>query len=434
MPLRHRGRTVLAAAACVAALAGAPSARSTEVAGIRGRSSANPSLAAVDRLVVLAWGATTPEGSADVYVATSRDAGSTFGNPTRVDDGTGQANVSGEQPPRVTLVPRPGADPSIIVVWAARSAAGARLLSAQSNDGGTSFTQPKALPGSEAPGNRGWQAIATARDGHVVAIWLDHRELNKGAAGAASGHSGHQHGARPAQQADAVARAQLSKLLFASVDDASSAQALTGGVCYCCKTAIATGADGSVYAAWRHVYPGNVRDIAFTASRDGGRTFAPPQRVSEDHWVLDGCPENGPALAVDDRNRVHVVWPTLVGGATSQSEPTLALFYASSRDGRQFTPRQRVPTEGFPRHPGITISPRGLVVVTWDEQEPGTRRIALGRGTPDDRGGVRFTRQVIEDAAGATYPVLATTERGVLVAWTSGPASGTRVRSQRVPD
>jgi len=27
------------------------------------------------------------------------------------------------------------------------------------------------------------------------------------------------------------------------------------------------------FAAWRHVYPGNIRDIAFTVSRDGGRTL-----------------------------------------------------------------------------------------------------------------------------------------------------------------
>src|ERR1700710_3157521 len=94
------------------------------------------------------------------------------------------------------------------------------------------------------------------------------------------------------------------------------------GVCYCCKTSLVTGDDGSLYAAWRHVYPGNIRDIAFTVSRDSGRTFADPVRVSDDRWVLDGCPENGPAMAIDGRNRVHIVWPTLVSGSTAGGEPT----------------------------------------------------------------------------------------------------------------
>jgi hypothetical protein len=94
--------------------------------------------------------------------------------------------------------------------------------------------------------------------------------------------------------------------------EADSSHALAGGVCYCCKTAIASDAAGGVYAAWRHVYDGNVRDIPFIKSADGGRTFGAPVRVSDDNWVLDGCPENGPSLTVDEKGRIHVVWPTLV--------------------------------------------------------------------------------------------------------------------------
>jgi hypothetical protein len=164
-------------------------------------------------------------------------------------------------------------------------------------------------------------------------------------------HEGQEHTGHAGPAADGSARAQLSKLYFGRLDGSVAPRALTGGVCYCGKTAVAAGSDGSLFAAWRHVYPGNVRDIAFTASRDGGRTFAAPVRVSDDQWVLDGCPENGPAMAVDGLNRVHMVWPTLVSGSTAGSEPTLALFYAVSTDGRQFTPRERIPTEGLPRHP-----------------------------------------------------------------------------------
>ena len=150
---------------------------------------------------------------------------------------------------------------------------------------------------------------------------------------------------RRPHRTDGVARAQLSKLFFGRLSSPGSARALTGGVCYCCKTAIATGSDGSIHAAWRHVYPGNIRDIAFTMSADGGRSFTPPVRVSEDRWVLDGCPENGPAIAVDASRRIHVVWPTLIPGRTPTSEPTLGLFYArhgtgvSSRPVSAFQPK-----------------------------------------------------------------------------------------------
>jgi ribosomal 50S subunit-recycling heat shock protein len=196
---------------------------------------------------------------------------------------------------------------------------------------------------------------------------------------AENGRHDQQHTGHAEPSADGSARAQLSKLYFGRLDGSDTPRALTGGVCYCCKTAVAAGPDGSLFAAWRHVYPGNVRDIAFTVSRDGGRTFAAPLRVSDDRWVLDGCPENGPAMAVDGRNRVHMVWPTLVSGSTPGSEPTLALFYAASSDGRQFTARERITTEGLPRHPQIAIDSRGSVVAAWDEQVKGTRRVVVGR-------------------------------------------------------
>ena len=114
---------------------------------------------------------------------------------------------------------------------------------------------------------------------------------------------------------------------------------LTMGVCYCCKTSIAAGPGGHIVAAWRHVYDGNVRDIAVTTSTDGGRTFSPPARVSEDGWSINGCPENGPSVVVDDAGATHVAWPTVIGGA----EPTGALFYAIGRRAT-FSPRLRIPT------------------------------------------------------------------------------------------
>lgn len=428
MELLKVSKTVVIAAALVAAAVGAPSGRSTALA-VPGRSNANPSIAANGRFVVITWGAATNEGPTDIYAAASRDGGRTFSSPTRVNDVTSQASLSGEQPPRVTLVPRARQDPSMVVVWTAKATSGTRLLSARSDNGGKSFARALALPGSDGPGNRGWEATATDRDGRVVAMWLDHGELAEGGAVAMS-HSEHQHAAVGAHQADGVARAQLSKLFFARLDSADSARAVTGGVCYCCKTAIATGADGSVYAAWRHVYPGNIRDIAFTVSRDGGRTFAPPTRVSDDRWALDGCPENGPAMAVDRSGRIHIVWPTLVAGSTSASEPTLALFYAMSRDGLHFTPRQRIPTEGFPRHAQVALGSRGEVVVTWDEQADGSRRVALGRGTADDKGTVRFARQVVSNEEPASYPVVASTDEGIVVAWTSGSAGQTVLQTE----
>jgi len=254
-------------------------------------------------------------------------------------------------------------------------------------------------------------------------VWLDHRGM--AAPATASAHAGHD--ASTAAKKDGVAMAQLSKLYTAVLDDTSSVEAITGGVCYCCKTAVATGPDGATYAAWRHVYAGNLRDIAFTLSRDGGRTFAPPQRVSEDRWQLDGCPDDGPAMGIDSRERVHVVWPTIVTGESGMPSGP-AIFYAASSRGGPFGARQRVPTEGVPHHPQLAVAPSGAFVVAWDELQDGRRRVVVASGEGSVDGAVRFRREVLTEELPGTFPVVQYAPAGPLVAWTSGPADTSVIR------
>jgi len=392
---------------------------------IHGHANATPSVAAANQFVVVAWGATeeTEAGTTDVYLAISRDGGRTFGGAVRVSDER-HASLGAEQPPRIALVPRAGRDPEVVVVWTAKSKDGSRLLISRSQNGGASFTRAAPIPGSEATGNRGWESIAVDRDGHVMAVWLDHREIMSPPGSSAMHHDGHDHGSAGAPKADGADRAQSSKLYFATLDGEASSRAVTGGVCYCCKTAVATGPDGAVYAAWRHVFPGNLRDIAFTMSRDGGRTFATPVRVSRDGWILDGCPENGPALAVGPDNVVHALWPTLVAANTPEAEPTLALFHASVRDGGRFSPRERIATEGTPRHPQLTATPAGLVAA-WDEQEGGSRRVVLARLASRSSAPTHVSREIVSGNVRAQTPAIAATPDAVVIAWSEGTERST---------
>ncbi len=399
---------------------------------VKGRASANVSMAASGRFVAVVWAASTEAGVTDIYAAASRDAGETFSTPVRVNSTAGAARVNGEQPPHVSLVPRtnagPDVVPDIVTVWTASGPAGTVLLTARSFDGAKTFSPSAIVAGTDAAGNRGWEAIATDKSGRVDAIWLDHRETAQ-----AMDMSHHMdHATSPSMQTDSVAKAQLSKLYFGVVGAASAKPplVLTGGVCYCCKTALAVGADGAVYAAWRHVYPGNMRDIAFTMSRDDGRTFTAPVRASEDKWALDGCPENGPAIAVDARNTVLLAWPTLISG--SNPAGALGLFYATSRDGRQFSARQTVPTTGTPRHVQIAATRDGSPVLVWDESGTTRRSIVLARGTTDRNGRVVFVRHPLTMLGDASYPALALTTDGALVAATAGGVGDSAIRFTQV--
>ncbi|HUO15122.1 MAG TPA: sialidase family protein [Verrucomicrobiae bacterium] len=432
--------TVSAMVLCVAMFGGQSLQTHASVEGQRtvlavpGRQNATASIAASGAFVVVTWGTSTAAGVTDVFAAVSRDAGRTFTPPVRVSSGALDVRLSGEQPPRVVLVAHVGArrDPSIVVVWTAKASAGTRLLAARSDNGGRSFGRPTVVPGSDGPGNRGWESAAADPAGHVIVAWLDHRELVQSRSGTRPlSHAASHETPTPAMSTDGTAVAQLSQLYVAGLDGTIRPLAVTGGVCYCCKTALAIGTDGAIYVAWRHVYAGDNRDIAFTLSRDGGRTFTPPQRVSEDHWVLNGCPENGPALAINSNHVVHVVWPTVVQSSTSAGEPTLALFHATTRDGRYFSPRQRIPTEGMPSHPWIVRGVGGALLVAWDEEVHGTRRVAMAQAVPDGQGTLRFTRLIMIGSALGEYPVVAETNGGYVMAWTAGLATQSVIDVER---
>jgi hypothetical protein len=354
-----------------------------------------------------------------VFLAVSRDGGRTFAAPVRVNANAGEGRLGGELPPRVALRrATPGADPEIAVLWTSRSELSAVKIS-RSRDGGQSFDPPAMLQAADAPGNRGWTALALDAGGAAHAIWLDHRLM---APPPGTPRTPHVHGAKPAANHDPVAMSLKSGLYYASLRDGAPVEReITKGVCYCCKTALTVAPDGAIYAAWRQVYPGSFRDIAFTVSRDGGKTFSAPRPISEDKWAINGCPDDGPSLAADKAGTVHAAWPTVIDG----TEPEGAIFYASLRSGEPgFSPRTRIPTLGSPKplHPQIVVEASGRTFVAWDEFVE-ERRVAAFREVRTVGRTVNFGPIVTLAEEAASYPVLAATPTGLVAAWTSGAPS-----------
>ncbi len=393
----------------VALLACAPSAEANELTfAIPGRVNSTPWVASAGDVVAVAWAAVA-NGRGDIMIAVSRDGGQTFRSPVRVNSSSGDARVSGEIAPRVALFPRRSGDPVITVTWNAKDAR-THIKTARSTDGGRTFSDATSLQ-SEAPGDRGWQAAAIDQRGALHTIWLDHRGMAAGA-----GHEGHK------GEHDGVAMAQRSALYYAPAGGIE--RELFRGVCYCCKTMLAVGPRGQIYAAWRHVFAGNMRDIAFTASRDGGATFAPLLRVHEDQWSINGCPDDGPAVAVDRAGTVHLVWPTVLNGEEG------ALLYATSKDGQRFSAPVRVPTRGAPKpsHPQIAVNAGGAVMIAWDEVIGGVRT-AAARTVAMRNAGPEFGPIVAFADDASTYPALTATPHGWFAAWsTGGPSSVVRAR------
>ena len=377
------------------------------VLAVSGATNATPSLAVGAGLLAVVWTA-QKSGVVDVYAAVSRDGGATFSVPSRVNDQPGDASANAEQPPRIVIAGSPDAR-TLTVLWSKRggvSQASRRdvVRFARSRDDGRTFSPARSIPGASVAGARGWQSATAAADGAVHVVWLDGREAEKKIADMA--HAGIPHKAQPPQD---IYHARLA-------GDAVAETRIASDVCFCCKTALAVDARGGVYAAWRHIFPGSMRDIAFAKSSDTGRRFGPVVRVSEDNWQLNGCPEDGPSMAVADNGTIHLAWATLVG----DEEPHKALFYSTSHDGATFTPRAPIPATGTnPGRPQLVVNQAGGVVVVWEDVVGGTPRV-FATTMPAAKA---VAVEMLSGHEAASRPVISrTSSTEVVVAWTSRPA------------
>jgi hypothetical protein len=413
--------TVLAAVSC-----GSRTARAPLQMGVSDRANEHVSLSAAGSTVVALWAATDAADNTDIYAAVSTDAAATFLAPVRVNALEGDARVNGEAPPQAALVTRADGGVDVVAVWTARRDGQNVLLTARSTDGGRSFGDTTIVPDTTAPGHRGWHTVGVSPSGAIDALWLDHR---RAVTPAATEHRHQTESTRPARAAttyDSVAEAQKSDLYFARLGEGAP-RALTPSVCFCCKTALAHAPAGIVYAAWRHVYAGDMRDIAFAVSKDDGRTFSAPVRVSEDRWSIAGCPDDGPSMAVDATGRVHLAWPTML---TEGAMTVKAVFYTTTVDGTTFTPRVRVSAGATPaHHPRVAAGRDGRVLVAWDEPAGEGSRVRIARATA--AGQSTFVIDAPVDELTGRYPALAATGEAVLLAWVTGVGQNSRVHVQR---
>lgn len=397
-----------------------------------GDASAMASLGASGNRVALVW--TGAKGSTmNVYAAVSEDGGATFPIQTRVNDRDRDVSANVEQPPRVAVT-----DTEVAVIWPSKRTESTAIRMARSKDGGRTFGHAITLHDPSLEGARGWASLAAGPDGWLHAVWLDGRNAQRirpiqpinndealqrrmadmAASGGRMDHSSMQHSDSPRQDVYAAA--------IDPNNNVTETQVATN-VCFCCNTAVAAGNSNHVFVAWRHIFRGSIRDIALAVSAEGGRQFGPVTRVSEDKWKIAGCPEDGPALALDASERMHAVWPTVVG----EGQPQKVVFYASTTDGRTFTPRLRLSASGQDEaaHPQIAAGKSGGVAAVWDEPH-GDMRLVIFR-TIWSGGRLGIGRSLNASITGS-YPVIVSVADGFLVAWASGDGRASAIVMQRV--
>ena len=261
------------------------------------------------------------------------------------------------------------------------------LLLSRSLDGGKTFLPPTQVNDDKAVTGHSFDNLTVSPNGSIHMVWLDAREGKKDPATYASFSNDQGQTLSPNLK----------------IDDTS---------CVCCRTHATAAQDGTVYLAWRKIFPGNIRETVVTRSTDNGTTFSSPVIVGHDRWAFDGCPHRPATMGTDQQGRLFVTW------YTEGPDDIPGVYFAYSDDqGKTFTPRRQLNlSKGtFPDHPQLAVDREGRLLVIWEEQSPVRREVVISYSL--DRG-LTFSSPQKLNTKKSKHPAVAVNTNGqAILAW-----------------
>ena len=328
------------------------------------------------------------------------------GKTLEIGDSLGAIEAHDEAPPKIAF----GQDSlSMYVLYVvAREEAGRRFPASalrfiKSHDAGASWSSPVTVTDDSEFGSHNFHGMHVARDGSVYVSWLDGR------------HGGsHVYVAR---SPDGGKNWETNRRVF------------EGEACPCCRTTMSSDSKGTLFLSWRTVMPGNIRDIVVSRSSDRGATWSEPTRVHADNWVFPGCPHAGPALQVDEKDRLHVAWWT---GLTGKA----GVYYAHSNDAAKSwsTPiAMGVADFSRPASVQLALGRDNKVFVAWCDGTIEIPEVVLR--TSNDGGGSFADRvSVSEPGRHAFFPVIGVRDSTLTILWSEQSAHHANEEAAAHPD
>jgi len=316
---------------------------------------AEPAIAAAaNGSFFVAWVNHGPARDADVMVAHFSPEGAIQGSAVRVNSQPGVATAWRGDPPTIAIAP----DQTVFVGWTGRvqpdSGHATDIYLSASRDQGRTFSQPVKVNDDQKSGPHGMHSLAVAGDGRIYVAWLDERNIAPMAT------------MDPKMSEGTSGRHMESnrEVFIASSADGgrtfSPNKKVATNVCPCCKTALAVSAEGRLYVSWRQVLPGDFRHIAVASSTDQGETFTAPKIVSDDQWMIAGCPVSGPAISTFSNGVLRVLWYS--EGKNGET----GLYSSESKNGGiNFGPRALMAKGNIRGTPVLISDDKGLTAV-WE--------------------------------------------------------------------
>jgi hypothetical protein len=331
-----------------------------------------------------------------VLLRHSDDFGKTLSAPTMVNAVAEPVSTEGENRPKIAL----GRHGEIYVSWTRPLPAPYTgfIRFARSLDGGAHFAAPLTVHHDRAAITHRFDALAVDARGDVLVAWIDKRDVVR-ATTAGKSYPG-------------------AALYYAWSDDRGASfhveRKLADHSCECCRIALAALPDGGIAAFFRAVYGDNIRDHAFAALHAGDP--APTAvRATYTQWHIEGCPHQGPGLAVAADGTRHAVW-------FSARDDAPTIWYGQLDPGHAPKHLLAVATAGA-AHADVAVA-GARVWIAWNQFAATGTQLML-RESSD--GGAHFgaAQVVARTGAAAGSPQLLVWKQQAYVAWNT--ASGFRL-------
>lgn len=301
---------------------------------VPGASAQQPQMtAAPDGTLYLVYGA-----GSTIYCAASRDGGKSFGPVNALEVG-GMLMLGRHRGPRVAATN----DAVIVTAIAGKRGGGqdGNLLAWRSTDRGKTWPQPVVLNDVANAAREGLHGFAAGPGNLLCAVWLDLRKEASSEGGTKLYGTVSRDGGKSWGK---------NVRVYASPD---------GTICQCCHPSVTIDGKGVLHVMWRNALHGS-RDLYYTASMDGGNTFAQAQKLGRGTWPLNACPMDGGEMATSEKGQIDSVW-------RRQEE----IFVVS--------PGKDEKALGKGRNPVIAYG-RGGRYVAWDDAES-KQAVLLSPGT-----------------------------------------------------
>ena len=183
---------------------------------------------------------------------------------------------------------------------------------------------------------------------------------------------------------------------------------LDASTCDCCQTSIAITNDGPI-VVYRDRSEEEVRDIYSVKNING--TWEKPNAVHDDGWIINGCPVNGPKVAVNSKN-LAVSWFTV-----SNNHPLVNVSF-SKNNGNSFGAPLKVNDHDAIGRVDVAFLNDEEVIVSYMEVDDIGTYLRIKKVSFDGKISEPITISKIDGGRNTGVPQLEIIDSEIFIVWT----------------